>query len=108
MCTRARASNCLTLRNWSKETVSRFEDTALPVGDRAGETCPARHGGSESGDMNRLRLLQAPDWSFSSRVTFYSACPVSQTCLSESRSQGDSFSGKQRAAGLGLATRAGA
>lgn len=63
MCTRARASNCLTLRNWSKETVSRFEDTALPVADRVREACPAGHGGSESGAVNRLRLLPAPDFS---------------------------------------------
>lgn len=61
MCTRARASNCLTLRNWSKESVSRFKDILVPVTDWSGEACPAQHGGSESMVVNRLRFLQPED-----------------------------------------------
>lgn len=113
MCTRARASNCRTLRNWSKETISRFENNLFPVRDWSGEACPAWHGGSESAAMSRIKapatpgifpLLacyntpqppvhqQVPKWCASAypRLEFLQQdylpgnLPVSQTSLSES------------------------
>lgn len=104
MCTRARVSNCLTLRIWSKATVSRFGNNLFPVRDWPGVACPARHGGSESVAMSRLMQPQeflppwpvitlpsylsitrhlvvcyclSRDWSFSNRTTFLATflCP---------------------------------